>query len=188
MIMKREIDFKFCLRLINNGPVVLIGTKGEAGFNAAPAAWSTPAKKDPPTVALFVSPTHLTWENIEKMEQFTLNIPGENLVKETAFLGGVSGYKYPGKLEACSMDAVKGKYTDAPIFPACLGHLECKLISMDKESHLITGEVVYALAEEECFYNHWRIGKGALPLHHLGGEFYECGGEEIIQPRIKKWP
>ena len=58
---------------------------------------------------------------------------------------------------------------------------------MDKNTHLVKGEIISAYAKKEAFTDHWTLDKEFSPLHHLGGEFYECGGEILIQERLKKW-
>lgn len=185
--MKREIDLPVCLRLINNGPLVLVGTRGTERFNAAPVAWAVPAAKTPPTVALFVNPGHCTWQNLEQAGCFTLNVPGRDLLQQVAFLGGSSG-KERDKLAECGLQAVRAKTSPAPIFPACLGHLECRLLSLDRDRHLVMGQVEYALADEELFFDHWRLEQGRYPLQHLGGQWYQCGGETMTQERLASWP
>ena len=185
--MKRELEPQFILRTINNGPVALIGTKGEKGYNACAVAWTSPASKTPPVLALFLSPGHVSWENIAQSGYFTVNIPHKELVRHTAYLGGVSGRVVPDKLALCGMESIQAKLADAPIFPACIANLECRVRSMDSETHLILGEVLYGLAEEELFFDHWRLEKGCCPLHHLGGEYYQCGSEKLVQPRLKEW-
>lgn len=185
--MKRELSSEFCLRLLNNGSLCLVGTTGEGGFNAAPVAWTVPAQKAPPVVAMFLSPGHLTWENIARTGEFTLNVPGKDLLKQVAYLGGITGRQLD-KLAACGLFAARGKTVAAPIFPDCLGHLECRLVYLDAETHLVRAEVRYALADEEAFYERWKLDGGIFPLQHLGGEFYQCGGELLVQPRLKSWP
>ena len=185
--MKRELEPQFFLRTINNGPVAIIGSRGENGYNACVVAWTSPASKSPPSLALFLSSGHLSWENIAQQKSFTVNIPDKALARHAAYLGGVSGRAVPDKLAVCGMESIQAKFADAPIFPACIANLECRVLSMDPETHLVLGEVVYALAEETLFYDHWRLEQGRYPLHHLGGEYYQCGSEKLVQPRLQAW-
>ena len=184
--MKREVPADTALRMLSSKPVTLIGTRGPDGYNACTLSWITPARKNPPGISMFLSPAHLSWELIEAGGVFSVNIPDRRLLKETAFLGGVSGRKAP-KLKICGLETVRGKFLDIPIFPSCIGHLECRVAGMDESSHRVDAEVVYALADEEAFYDHWRIEGKGLPLQHLGGPWYQSGGELLQQEKIRYW-
>lgn len=185
--MKRELSPETALRMLSNKPLALIGSAGEAGYNAAPVSWLVPCSRNPARIVLFLHPGHLTWENIRGSNVFTVNFPGKTLLRETAYLGGVSG-RVVRKLETAGVATVRGKHTGAPFFPACLGHLECRVESLDEARECVTAVVVYALADETAFHERWRVEEaGGRPLQHLGGEYYQWGGEVLHQPKLRKW-
>ena len=168
--------------MLSNKPVALIGTRREGGFNACALTWITPSRENPPALSMYLDPGHLSWELIKAGAAFSVNFPGRELLRETAFLGGVSGRKAP-KLKICGLNAVRGKFLDVPIFPACIGHLECEVTGMDRESHRIDAVVVHGMADEEAFHDHWRVDGKGLPLQHLGGSWYQSGGELLQQEK-----
>jgi len=184
--MKREIDKEFFTRVLNNGPVGLIGSAANGKENGMSVAWMVPVSKEPPRIAVYISPNHLSWDLIKDGGDFSINIPGKDMLKYLGFLGGVSGHKID-KLKICGIDKMKGKEIQSPIFPQALANLECELVSMDLETHAVIGEIKYCLIEEECFYDHWKFDKSIYPLQHLGGSYYQCGSEEFVQPRFKQW-
>jgi len=172
--------------MLLNNPVTLIGTRGEGGYNACALSWITPASKAPPTISLYLNPSHLSRENIEKTAVFSLNFPDRGLIRETAFAGGVSGRKV-SKLKICGLAAIRGKILNVPIFPDCLAQMECRVAHMDQSSHRLDAVVVYAMADEEAFYDHWRVEGKGRPLQHLGGPWYQSGGELLQQKKIRYW-
>ncbi len=184
--MKREIEKEFFTRVVNNGPVGLVGSVADGQENGMSAAWIVPVSKEPPCLAVYISPNHLTWDLIKTGGDFSVNIPGKDMLKYLGYLGGISGHKRD-KLKVCGIDKMKGKEINSPIFPQALANIECKLVSMDEKSHAVIGEIVYCAIEEECFYDHWKFDKFIYPLQHLGGSYYQSGSEELIQPRFKQW-
>jgi flavin reductase (DIM6/NTAB) family NADH-FMN oxidoreductase RutF len=182
----KKLDLEFGTRIINNGPLVIVGTSDKKWDDFAPVAWTMPTSKKPPTLTLCIGPSHKTWDNIYNKKVFTCNIPGKNLLKEIAFFGGVSAKDFD-KIKIANTEVSRAREIDVPYLNDSLAYLECKIISMDKDTHLVKGEIISAYAKEEAFTDHWKLNKGFYPLHHLGGEFYECGGEILIQERLKKW-
>ncbi|MCK4908169.1 MAG: flavin reductase family protein [Spirochaetes bacterium] len=184
--MKREIDLDVSLRIINNGPLVIIGSKGKEYDNASSVAWVSPSTKKPPALVIFVSPTHQTWDNIEECGDFSVNVISRELIKHAAYFGGISARDID-KLSITGFPSIKGKFIESPFFPMCMGNLECRVTQMDRETHMITAEVMYALADEEAFFDHWKVDSGFYTVHHLGGPYYQSGTELIEQERLKKW-
>ena len=184
--MMRNVELEFSTRMINNGPLVIVGTKGTEWDDFASVAWSMPIAKKPPSIALCISPAHKTWENVSDSGELTCNIPGADLIKEAAFLGGISG-RDCDKITTAKLGISSAQRVNAPVLSKCLAFLECRVISMDESTHIIRCEVIAASANEDAFVEHWKLENGLYPLHHLGGEFFECGGKKYIQPRLSKW-
>lgn len=185
--MKREAGLPQALRMINNGPVVLVATRTGRSDNICTVAWSSPVCKAPALLALQINTGSYTWSQLEENPCFTLNIPGRKMLPVAAWCGSVSGREVP-KPGSSGILIARGRSVDAPLLLDCLGHLECRAVEMDRKANRITAEVLYAQADEEAFFEGWTMRPGFEPLHHLGGEWYQCGGDRLRQPPIRSYP
>lgn len=181
--MKRVASLEHALRIINNGPVLLVATRSGQTDNICAVAWSTPLGKVPPRLALQINPGHFTWEQLADNPEFTLNVPGRTQLELVGWCGGISG-RQCAKPGSAPVKLARGNSVNAPLLLDCLAHLECRAVQMDRENRRVTAEVVYACADEEAFFEGWTLRPGFEPLHHLGGEYYQCGGERLRQARL----
>ena len=108
-------------------PVLMIATYNEDGsVNVMNAAWGTMVDRD--VVALNLTETHKTVQNIKRTGAFTVSLADASHVKEADYFGVVSGNRVADKLENTSLTATKSSIVDAPIineFPLCM---ECEFI------------------------------------------------------------
>jgi flavin reductase (DIM6/NTAB) family NADH-FMN oxidoreductase RutF len=184
--MKKDIDLQFATRLINNSPLLLIGSTGKNYDDISPVAWNMPGSKKPPTIWLTVGPSHETWKNIELTGEFSCNVVGKKLLDLVAYTGSVSGSD-TDKFKITKAETINCKQINSPLLVDALAHIECKVIKMDKEEHLIHGEIIRASVDPELFEEHWTLDSGNYPINHLGGDFYQCGDKILISPRSKTW-
>ena len=63
-------------------------------------------------------------------------------------MGIVSGNQVPNKLEKAGFHTTKSEFVDAPVIDELPMTLECRLISYDAESCIMTGQIVNVSAEE----------------------------------------
>ena len=59
---------------------------------------------------------------------------------------------------------------------------------MTEETGFVLLEPLAALADEEAYYDGWKMEHGFFPLQHLGGDRFQCGSEVLVQPAIKILP
>lgn len=108
-------------------PVLMIATYNEDGsVNVMNAAWGTMVDRD--VVALNLTETHKTVQNIKRTGAFTVSMADASHVKEADYFGVVSGNRVANKLENTSLTATKSSIVNAPIineFPLCM---ECEFI------------------------------------------------------------
>ena len=108
-------------------PVLMIGTYNEDGsVNVMNAAWGTMQERD--TVALSLSESHKTVQNIKARGAFTVSIADAAHVVEADYFGVESGNKVADKFARSGLTASKAETVDAPVineFPLCL---ECEFI------------------------------------------------------------
>ena len=130
-------------------PVLMVATYNEDGsVNVMNAAWGTMQERG--TVALNLTESHKTVQNIKARGAFTVSIADAAHVTEADYFGVVSGNKEPHKFEKSGLTAEKSALVDAPIiteFPLCL---ECEFIEYQDNAYGVgvIGKVVNITADE----------------------------------------
>lgn len=131
-------------------PVLMIATYNDDGsVNVMNAAWGTMMETD--TVALNLTETHKTVQNIKKRKAFTVSIADAAHVAEADYFGVVSGNKVADKFARSGLTATRSELVDAPVineFPICL---ECSFVEYQGGGNGIgvIGEVVNVTADEK---------------------------------------
>ncbi len=144
--MKKNIKTKSAIFPM---PVLMIATYNDDGsVNVMNAAWGTMVEMD--IVALNLTETHQTVQNIKKRKAFTVSIADAGHVAEADYFGVESGKKVADKLGKAGMTAIKSENVDAPIineFPVCM---ECEFIEFQSNTYGIgvIGKIVNVNAEE----------------------------------------
>ena len=120
-------------------PVLMVATYNEDGsVNVMNAAWGTMQARD--TVALNLTETHKTVQNIKARGAFTVSIAD----------AAQSGNKVADKFARSGLTASKAESVDAPVineFPICL---ECRFIEYQNNEYGcgVIGKVVNVTADE----------------------------------------
>lgn len=128
-------------------PVFIVGAYDEDGKpNAMNAAWGGISEENEITICL--SAGHKTTKNLEASGAFTVSIADKENVVACDYVGIVSGNKVPDKIERAGWHATKSELVNAPLFDELPMALECKLISYDKDSCRLVGEIVNVSADE----------------------------------------
>lgn len=130
-------------------PVLMVATYNDDGsVDVMNAAWGTMQERG--NVALNLTETHKTVQNIKKRGAFTVSIADAAHVVEADYFGVESGNREPKKFEKSGLTAVKSQNVDAPVineFPLCL---ECEFIEYQANELGIgvIGKVVCVTADE----------------------------------------
>ena len=130
-------------------PVLMIATYNEDGsVDVMNAAWGTMMERN--IVALNLTESHKTVENIKERKAFTVSIADSKHVVEADYFGVVSGNDTPNKFENSGLTSTKSENVDAPIineFPICI---ECEFIEYQSDEYGIgvIGKVVNVSADE----------------------------------------
>ena len=128
-------------------PVLIIGSYDENGVpDAMNAAWGGISEET--QISICVSEDHKTTANILSRKAFTVSIADAENVITADYVGVVSGNNEPDKIKKAGWTIVKSENVDAPLFNELPLTLECKLISYDKESCRLVGEIVNVCADE----------------------------------------
>jgi len=152
-------------------PVLIIATYGEDGTpDAMNAAWGSIA--DSNRIAMYLAAEHKTVKNILARRAFTVSMADAAHVIEADYVGIVSGNKVPDKVKRAGFHTTRSAYVDAPLIDELPMALECKLVSFDKETELLIGEIVNVCADEKILGENGKIDPSKLqpitydPVNH----------------------
>lgn len=127
-------------------PVFIIATYNDDGTpDAMNAAWGSIS--DYGHVALCLSETHRTTENIYKRKAFTVGIAGAANVVAADYVGVVSANDEPDKFRKSTFTATKSGFVDAPVINEIPMALECEYVKTTEDG-LVIGKIVNVSAEE----------------------------------------
>lgn len=130
-------------------PVLMVATYNEDGtVDVMNAAWGTMQSRD--HVALALTESHKTVENIKARGAFTISIADAAHATEADFFGVVSGHQDARKFEKSGLTATKAESVDAPVineFPLCM---ECEFVEYQADAYGVgvIGKVVNVTADE----------------------------------------
>ena len=135
-------------------PALMIGTYNEDGsVNVMNAALGTMQERD--IVALNLTETHKTVQNIKAQGAFTVSIADAAHMVEADYFGVESGNRVTDKFARSGLTASKAETVDAPVineFPICL---ECQFIEYQDGEYGcgVIGKVVNVTADERIMMN-----------------------------------
>jgi flavin reductase (DIM6/NTAB) family NADH-FMN oxidoreductase RutF len=137
--------------LIYPSPVLIIGTYDKKGKpDVMTASWGGIASSQPPCVAVSVRQQTCSYQNLMDRKAFTISIPSQQHVKETDYMGLVSG-RNTDKLASTKLTALKSKVVDAPYIKELALIMECRVIhitNLGMHTQFI-GEVIDTKAEDQ---------------------------------------
>ena len=131
-------------------PVLMIATYNEDGtIDVMNAAWGMMLDRN--YIALNLTETHKTVQNIKKRGAFTVSIADAKHVREADYFGVVSAKNTPDKFEKSGLSATKSDIVVAPIineFPICM---ECEFVEFQADDYGcgVVGKIVNVSADEE---------------------------------------
>lgn len=147
-------------------PVLIIGTYCEDGTpDAMNAAWGTIC--DFKKIALYLSSTHKTVENIKNKKSFTVGIADEKHLIECDYVGLVSANDDLNKIKKTNFKIIKSEFVDAPIIEDLPLTLECKLDYIDEQTGCFYGKIINILADENI------LTMGKVDLNKLNPLIYD---------------
>ncbi len=135
-------------------PVLMVATYNEEGsVNVMNAAWGTMQERG--TVALNLTESHKTVQNIKARGAFTVSIADAAHVTEADYFGVESGNKVQDKFARSGLTASRAETVDAPVInelPLCL---ECEFIEYQSNEYGcgVIGRVVNVTADERVMVN-----------------------------------
>ncbi len=156
--------------------VVLATSSFKGKDNIITLAWVSTACLDPPMVVCAIRDTRYSHGLIKNSGEFVLNIPSENVIKETDFCGQVSG-RNTDKFAACNFTKVPASKVKAPLIKECPINIECivrDIVHLGTHD-LFIGEVVAVDVDEEILDKNTISYKKAAPIAYARGDYWSLG-------------
>jgi len=180
---KINVEFSSAYRLLHPMHTVLVSCVGKNGKpNVLPLAWAMPTSHNPPLVAISISPSRYSHGLIAETDEFVINLPTVDIVKETLACGRTSGRNHD-KFSETGLTPLPARKVKAPIVKECIAHLECKVHSQFKtgDHTVYVGEIVEAYANKGVFTDKYYVDKARM-LFHLGGNVFVTLDPKLYKP------
>lgn len=128
---------------------LLLSSRGSDGrVNAMVVGWALVGKAwEYPVFMVAVRPTTYTHKLIEETNEFTVNVPRDDMRETVNYCGKVSGRNYD-KFKEKNIAIENGINVKSPMISDCIAHYECKVILKSK--------VVPELLPQETREKHFR--------------------------------
>lgn len=177
----KKVDFKGSV-ILNPVPVVLITSRNKEGKdNVFTVAWVGTICTKPPMLSISVRPERLSYEYIKESMEFTVNLPGKNLVKKVDFCGVRSG-RVIDKIKEMGFSMKEGELVSSPYIDDCPISIECKVKQiLPLGTHdLFLAEVVSSHVDENLMDENGKIHfEWADLMSYCHGEYFPMTKEAI---------
>ncbi|MCS7125744.1 MAG: flavin reductase family protein [Aigarchaeota archaeon] len=169
-----EVKPRSFVYLLQPKPVAIIVSVDVNGkSNGMSAAWLTPTSRDPPLLAVAISPKRYTYELIKQSRDFTVNILDSSMVDEAELFGSLSG-RDVDKFKKSKLTLVKSNVVKSPHIAEALTAIECTLYNEYSagDHQLIIGRVEKVYVREGVLEEDVYDISKAKVLLYLGGGSY----------------
>ncbi len=184
--MKEVVKLNKAKWLVEPGCVVLVTSGTMDNPNVMTFSWQTPVNNaDPCLIVLAISHVRYSYELIKQNHELVINVPGQDLLDATHFVGCVTG-RGIDKFKDGGLTPIAAELVEPPLIEECAAHLECRVVETFKmRSHdLLVCEVVRAVAEAGYFDGKW-IPEKFHTLHYLCGNKYGLMTQMVEARRAK---
>ena len=161
-------------------PVFILAAYDENGTpNAMNAAWG--GISEDKELSMCISEGHKTTANILARKAFTVSMATVEQMVACDYVGIESGNSVPDKVARAGFHMTKSEHVDAPVIDELPLALECKLVSYDEETRLLTGEIVNVSVDERALDEN---GKLAVEKLHVITFDYANHGYYVLGEKV----
>ena len=158
-------------------PVVLVSCGTQDLANIITIAWCGVVCSEPPILTISIRPSRYSNKIIKETGDFVINIPTQNLLKETDICGTVSGHD-KDKFDICGFTKSEPSIARAPMIKECPANIECKvnkILSLGTHD-MFMGEVVKVHRDTSILNKEGNIDYSkATPIVYNQGEYWSLG-------------
>jgi len=161
--------------------------------NILTIAWTGIINTTPPKTYISVRPERYSYDIIEKMGEFVINLATKDMVRAVDFCGVKSG-RDVDKFKLCSLDAQRCESVLCPQIKQSPLSLECKVFDKIElgTHHMFLADIVAVNVDEDLLDKNGRfcLEKAGL-IAYVHGDYFELGkhlGDFGFSVRKKKTP
>jgi len=150
-------------------PAAIVGADVEGAPTFMTIAYCGVVNNGPAMVAIGSNPGHYTMRGIEEHGSFSINIPSENLVARTDYVGMHSGATTD---KSGVFDVFYGECDHAPLIRECPVNLACRVtkrLDIGGKDAIVIGEVV------QCYVSGDALTDGAPDIEKMRPILYATG-------------
>ncbi len=142
--------------------------------NIIAVSFCMPVSKAPPLIACAIGLGAYSRELIDKSGEFVVNVPTEEIRRQTYYCGYHSG-RQVDKFQETGLTAQPARQVRAPIIAECVAHMECRVEqAVDAgDKRLFIGVVLDAYADDDVVQGRRTVeyGAGDFPRKVYGIRF-----------------
>lgn len=158
-------------------PVVLVSCGNKDLANIITVAWCGVVCSKPPLISISIRPSRHSNNIIKAVGDFVINIPTQDLLKETDICGTVSG-RDKDKFSICGFTKAGSSIAGSPAIKECPVNIECKvakILSLGAHDMFI-GEVVKEHRDTSVLNKEGSMDYSkAVPIVYNQGEYWSLG-------------
>ena len=172
----RSLPLSKAFMLIEPGPVVLVTTNDGRKDNVMTITW-TMVMDFSASFALTTGPWNHSFEALRKTRECVIALPTVDLIDTVIGIGTCSG-KDVDKFEKFQLARQKAKQVRAPLLPACLANIECRVADIVERYNIVVLEGVAAHIDNRR--------KEKRMLHAVGDGTFIVDGRRIDRKRAMR--
>lgn len=164
-------------------PLALVSCVDENGKpNVLTLAWVGIICSEPPMVSIAMRRAKLSHRLIKESGEFVLNVATEDLVKQTDYVGSVSG-KNVNKWETAGLTPIPASRVKAPLIAESPINMECVVRHvLNLGSHdAFLSEVVAIHVDQECLNDSKLDPEVMRPLVYFCRDYWALGKEKLAK-------
>nr|WP_320115881.1 flavin reductase family protein [uncultured Desulfuromonas sp.] len=174
-----KMDIHTAFTLLEPGPVVLVTTHDSLKNNIMTISW-TMVMDFSPSFALTTGPWNYSYAALKKNKECVIAIPTVDLLDQVIGVGTCSG-STTDKFSAFGFTPLQAKHVNAPLLKECLANIECKVVDIIEEHHIVILEGIEAWFDKER--------KETRTLHAIGDGRFTVDGpivnrREMMQSKL----
>ncbi|MEP9377584.1 flavin reductase family protein [Aquabacter sp. CN5-332] len=176
-----KIEPSKAYRLLEPGPILLVTTALKGKANVMTMGFHMMIQHDPPLIGCVIGPWDHSYTALRETGECVLAIPTVDLAKTVVDIGNCSGAD-TDKFAAFKLETKKAAKVSAPLLPACLANIECRVAddTLVKKYNLFVLEAVAIWMD--------RDRKERRMLHHQGDGTFTTDGRTIdLKARMVRW-
>ncbi len=164
------------LPILTACPTVIVGAVTDGRPDFATVAWTGVACSSPPHVSIALQHHRYSLKGIRQNMVFSVNIPSEDLIRETDYCGLVTGAE-TDKAKHCRFSVFFGKTEKAPFIEQCPLNHACEVAQiLNLGSHeLIIGKITETHISEEYLTNGRPDAVKIKPVMFAGMGYFSLG-------------